>query len=122
MKIEQSERRREKRVTTTGQVSLGASHVASTAVLRNVSLNGILCQSTQELAEMTVVELKLELPRLAEERADTRYELECRGVVVRCEPVARGNSRRRWDIAIYFTDMPEASRAALERFVQVRKE
>jgi hypothetical protein len=120
MKIDHVERRRSPRVPAASQVSLNTSKDAADAVLKNVSTSGLLCQTERPIAEMTIVEVKLALPPLAEEQ-DRRYLITGRGVVVRCEPAARGNSRKRYEVAIYFTQLTHDSKASLERFIAVRK-
>ena len=115
-----AERRKTLRVDTDlphPTLELTAEH--KPAVLKNISLSGLACISSSPIPEMTLVELKLQLPALPEEEAEY-YMFLCRGAVVRCEPVARCNSRKKWHLAIYFTDVDEANRELLRNYIHNR--
>jgi hypothetical protein len=89
------------------------------ASLRNISASGLACTATRSIPEMTVVEMTVPLPALPKEEV-AFYPFKCKGAVVRCEPISRGNSRRKWLIAIYFTEIDEANQKVLERYIHHR--
>ncbi|MFH1999098.1 MAG: PilZ domain-containing protein [Planctomycetota bacterium] len=89
------------------------------ALLKNISLSGLSCIASTEIPEMTMVDLRIQLPALPEEEPDN-YPFTCKGAVIRCEPLNRGNTQRRWDLAIYFTEVDEANKAILEKYIERR--
>lgn len=115
-----AERRKNHRIdsdTEQPKVDLGGE--ATPAMLKNISTSGLACVTQQPYQEMTMVEMSVQLPALPEEDRDY-YPLECKGAVVRCEPVTRGNSRRKWIIAIFFTELDEKNKSILERYIKTR--
>ena len=91
----------------------------ASATLKNISNAGILCTCLSRIPEMTVVEMKIQLPALPEENIDF-YPFTCKGAVVRCEPGTRTKTKRKWYIAIYFTDMDDENRKTLEQYIHRR--
>jgi len=89
------------------------------AVLKNISRSGIACFCDAPVPEMTLVEMRIQLPALPEEEAEF-YSFHCKGAVVRCETMVRGNSRKRWLIAVYFTEVEESHQQLLQRYIDTR--
>jgi hypothetical protein len=89
------------------------------ALLKNISISGLACISSTQIPEMMLVDLNIRLPALPEEEAEY-YPLTCKGAVVRCEPIARSNSRRRWMLAIYFTEVDDENQRTLESYIKTR--
>jgi hypothetical protein len=115
-----AERRKNTRVDTDLSVPIiELMDRGAPATLKNISNAGLACICLSKIPEMTVVNMAIQLPALPEEEVDF-HPLACKGAVVRCEPVTRSNSRRKWLIAIYFTEMDEANRELLERYIQRR--
>lgn len=115
-----AERRKNQRVETDlPRPALVLDDSGKPAVLKNISVSGLSCISSEPIPEMTLVDLKMQLPALPEEDLDF-YPLSCKGAVVRCEPMARCNSRSKWTIAIYFTEMDEENTEILHRYVKGR--
>lgn len=80
---------------------------AETALLRDISEIGLACTSPKEIPEMTLVGLDFALPGATE-----RHHV--KGAVVRCEPLGK---QRKFDLAIYFTEITPVTRAALRNYV-----
>lgn len=115
-----AERRKNQRVDLDSpNPTLDLTGDGKSALLKNISLSGLSCISTQEIPEMTMVDLKIQLPALPEEEAEY-YSFACKGAVIRCEPLTRGGSQRKWDIAIYFTDVDDTNKGILENYVERR--
>lgn len=77
-------------------------------MLRDISEIGLACHAPSAIPEMTLVGLDFSLPGAS----DVHH---VRGAVVRCEPL-RGEPRR-FDVAVYFTEMTPVTRAALRNYV-----
>ena len=115
----QKERRREQRLDAEAPLSLGLPGEAQEAILKNISKNGLCCHSHMLIPEMTQVRMAVRLPALPEEEQD-HYMLRVQGVVVRCDPVVRTNSRRKWEIGIYFTELDDEARRLLHTYIEGR--
>ncbi len=85
------------------------------ATVRNMSLSGILLESNRPVAEMTILGMRLSIPAPSD-HSGPAYAFELTGAVVRCEPLAEDPNR--YELAVFLTDMPRESRAALQEFVQ----
>lgn len=107
----QSERRRAARAQASFPVQLSSSGRAEAALLRDISEIGLACTSPQAIPEMTLVGLDFTLPGSTEKH-------QVKGAVVRCEPLKKAEAGgRRFDLAVYFTEMPPTTRAALRNYV-----
>ncbi|MEW6744168.1 MAG: PilZ domain-containing protein [Planctomycetota bacterium] len=115
-----SERRGRERIEIETGVQLMAPNAAGVARLRNISVSGLLCVTDTALPEMATFDLLMKLPALPEER-DKTYRIEATGLVVRCVPIERGNSRPRFEVAFCFTELNPKDRAQLEQFIERRR-
>ncbi len=92
-------------------MQLSSSGRAEPALLRDISENGLACTSPQAIPEMTLVGLDFTLPGATEKH-------QVKGAVVRCEPLKKqADGARRWDLAVYFTEITPVTRAALKNYV-----
>ncbi len=109
------ERRRSPRVD--GQVALAITNGVGPveAETKNLSASGVYCTLDHFLPPMTKLQLRFELPD-----GERRVVVSCTGVVVRVEPVIANPDRPRYNVAIFFTDLSERDRTAIERFVRQR--
>ena len=106
-----AERRRATRAAATFPVRLSSESHADPAILRDLSEIGLACSAPQPIAEMTLVGLDFVLPGSAENH-------HVQGAVVRCAPLrVPSGAERRWDIAVYFTEVSDATRRALREYV-----
>jgi hypothetical protein len=103
------ERRRAPRATVSVPLHLSPHGEAQPAVLVNLSTSGLCCQFGEAMTEMTLVGMGLELPGLA-------AAAEVQGAVVRCDKL-RGISPPTYEIGIFFTDMSDETRSAIQNFV-----
>lgn len=102
-----AERRRAIRAVASFPVRLSKDATAEPAMLRDISEIGLACTAPQEIPEMTLVGLDFSLPGASELH-------HVKGAVVRCEPLAK---QRKYDLAIYFTEITPVTRAALRNYV-----
>jgi len=101
------ERRLHPRVPVKGHVALGQGE-GDRAVLTDISMSGVACTSPKAMAEMTVLEMTMELPF-----ADGSRSFKAGGAVVRSEAIEGGG----FLVAVFFTHMDDAARATLSEYV-----
>ena len=106
------ERRKHPRASCNGSITLQLQDGAHQARLRDVSRAGICFYLDRPLAEMTILSVRIDLPG-GTKAAPAR--LDCRGVVVRCQPIARAVEH--YEIALFLNEIAEPQRAHLDAFV-----
>lgn len=102
------ERRRAPRAVADFPIQLTPGQGAQPARLKDLSSIGLCCTSPSEVGEFTKLGIDLQLP--GQSRRHTIH-----GAVVRCDPshTEKGN----FEIAVYFTDIEPATKAAIETYV-----
>jgi len=119
MSTRTKDRRQSRRVTARSSLVIETPEGAVPASLKNVSMAGIACTTRQAFSEMADLQVRLELPALPGEEKERRT-IEARCAVVRCQPLRRGNARRRFDLALYFTELDEPTKTTLAEFIRTR--
>ena len=109
------ERRRAPRIAQQLSLTISNGGFALSTETRNLSATGAYCSVERFIPPMTKLQLRLELP----EQGGTTT-VECIGVVVRVEPTIHSAERAGYDMAVYFTELSDRDRAAIERFVRQR--
>jgi hypothetical protein len=112
------DRRTSDRVTPDRPLALQLTDEGVDATLRNISLAGVSCHCSVPFEEMTEMLVSLSLPPLP--GAEDPGSIEARGAVVRCRPMRHGTARRRYEVAIYFTELGDESRKTLQAFLEAR--
>jgi hypothetical protein len=112
------DRRRGERVTLWSPVELSAEDGSAPAALRNLSVAGLCCTTSRKFPELALVKIRLDLP--GPDEATGRLQLELSGAVVRCIPLRHGTGKRRFEVALYFTELTPKARAQLASLVQAR--
>ena len=95
-----TERRRAPRALADFPIQLSPEQGATEARLKDLSTIGLCCTTPQEVPELSQVGIALQLPNAHEQH-------QVIGAVVRCEA----------EVAVYFTEIGEDTKAALEAFV-----
>lgn len=110
------ERRSSPRVKT-GQAPLvlGEDGSVMNAQMHDLSTTGVYCTSERFIAPMSKLEVRFELPVQGKP-----LDIQCRGVVVRIEPVVTSPERGSYQIAIFFTELLARDRLAIAQFVRER--
>lgn len=103
------ERRRAPRINAEFPIQLRSETGTVDGMLRDVSVIGLCARLPTALREMTLVRMRLDLP-------GGREGASVEGVVVRTEKVPN-RSPATYDIAVFFSHVTPAARAALENFV-----
>ncbi|MCZ6767194.1 MAG: PilZ domain-containing protein, partial [bacterium] len=80
----------------------------------NVSANGVYFSSPTFIAPLTKLQITLLLPESSDPESTKKHEVTCDGVVVRTEPEELQEGIDAYEIACYFTNIPEAGRERLE--------
>lgn len=112
------DRRRSPRVEASFGAKVTALDGGFEASVKNISMSGLLLQSDRKVPEMTVVHMRLVLPPTAKESRPS-FAFEISGAVVRCQAVGRGNAKK-YELAVFLTDMPIETRSALREFIAER--
>lgn len=113
---ERKERRRHPRSRTgfaleiEGQKEPGISHV------ENISQSGVLCHIGRPIDEMTIMAVTIVLPSRGETANEN--QVECEGVVVRCEPTEGSDGKEFYRVAIFFMHISDEARSRIARFVE----
>ena len=102
------ERRRALRAIADFPIRLSPKDGALPAMLKDLSTIGLCCTTAQAVPELTLVGIDLQLPGQQDAHA-------VKGAVVRCDP-ARGR-RGAYEVAVYFTEVAPATKAALAHYV-----
>ncbi len=83
----------------------------------NVSANGVYFSSPTFIPTLTKLEITLLLPDTLDPESTKKHEVVCDGVVVRTEPEQQQEGVDAYEIACYFTSIPEAGRERLEAYI-----
>lgn len=106
------ERRAHPRAVCDGSITIQLDTGAHRARLRDVSRAGICFYLDRPLAEMTILAVRIELPRRAGGEPE---RIDGRGVVVRCLPLSKAIDH--YEIALFLNELPEPQRQRLDAFV-----
>ena len=106
------ERRKAPRVAERVPLALSDAGAEFQAETQNLSTSGVYCTLDRFVPPMTKLQLRFELPDGAR-----RITVCCSGVVVRIEPVIANAERGRYHVGIFFSDLSQPERTAIERFV-----
>lgn len=94
--------------------------VVARMVARNLSLGGLYCTSTTDFPEMTRLAVRLMLPMKKPRSGNGTEPVDVEAVVVRRQANNRSSGRTRYDLALYFTNVNDAIRAQLQRYIDER--
>lgn len=108
-----SERRRTPRVPHQAALSIVNPRQVIQAQTLDLSASGVCCLLNQPVPLMTKFQLHFTLPRAEE-------PVRCSGVVVRIEPHRRQDNGLGYEAAIFFSDLSDNDRKAINAFVQDR--
>ncbi len=112
------ERRHAQRVEANLAVTVRGGPAEARGKALNVSTNGLYFESPHFLAALTKVRLELLVPD--PESRGKESPVTCEGVVVRVEPEKKDPSVATYNVAIFFTLVPESSQKILNRYIRAR--
>lgn len=81
----------------------------------NVSQSGMVCRTSRKIEEMTIVDIRFELPKLPDKW------VECSGIVVNCEKKGADTATLPYEVAIFFDRISERDRTLLASFVKSKR-
>ena len=109
----QPERRRAPRVADRVAVSIVNPREVIRAETKDLSTSGAYCSLDRFIPLMTKLQLAFSLPTASQ-------PIRCEGVVVRVLPQTEQPGRNIYEVAVFFTEVSDADRNALNAFVQQR--
>jgi len=86
------------------------------SIAHDLSRSGMLCRTSRQIAEMTLLEIQFALPGMEETPA--RNWVKCSGVVVSCEKKDGGAVELPYELSIFFNTMSEEHRKLLSEYVE----
>ena len=111
------DRRTHPRVNAELSAKVTADGEGFEAVVKNVSVSGLLLVTDRRIPEMTMLRLRLSLP--PEANRGVTFTFEISGAVVRCESIGTGEDER-FELAVFLTNMPREAKVALSEFISTR--
>lgn len=109
----QSERRSAKRVNASLAMEITLGDDSARTESLNVSANGVYFASPTFIPLLTRLRITLELPG----GDGGKSRVACDGVVVRTEPETERPDAGEYQVACYFTDIPDPDRVRLEAYI-----
>lgn len=88
-------------------------------VTESISRSGMLCRTSRQLAELTLLDVRFQLPKI-HDFASTSVWVECTGVVVHCEQTTEESGEMPFEVAIFFQSISEKNKVLLEDFLASR--
>mgnify|MGYP002829446710 CR=1 FL=1 len=83
---------------------------------QNLNESGLICRTSRRVAEMTILDIRFELPQNNNSVVSERW-VECSGVVIACEKKGADSSTLPYELAIFFDRMSEKHRNILAHYV-----
>lgn len=83
---------------------------------QNISETGVVCRTSRKIEEMTVLDIRFELPKTQNYISPETW-VECSGVVINCEKIGAETATLPYEVAIYFDRMSEKDRDLLSRYI-----
>jgi len=112
------ERRQAQRVEANLAVTIKGGPGEAKGKALNISANGIHFESPYYLSPLTKVRLELLIPDPDARKKES--PVTCDGVVVRVEPEGKSPAIAKYNVAIFFTLVPDSSQKILERYIRSR--
>ena len=84
---------------------------------QHVSKSGMLCRTSRKIKELTVLDIRLELPTKEISESQPQWVM-CSGVVVHCEKKDEELSKLPYELTIFFDRISERDRNLLAKVVE----
>ncbi len=87
--------------------------------LENIGRNGLRCYTKKHIDEMTLLDMRFQLPNIPiiTDRLVDGGWIECRGVVINCQPVRRSPGDKHYEVAVYFSEISDENKNLLADFI-----
>ena len=112
MKAKKTERRQYPRIEQTLPLKIAADGYGFATSTQNVSCVGAYCHLDKYIPPFTKLAIKVTLP-IANGKKKENVDVECNGVIVRTEDVAKGG----FNIAIFFNRIKDNQRKRISRYI-----
>jgi hypothetical protein len=86
---------------------------------QNISKSGVVCRTSRQIEEMTILDIRFELPQ-TQNYVDPETWVKCSGVVVNCEKKGTDTATLPYEVAIFFDRISEKDRARLSDYISDR--
>ena len=88
----------------------------------SISQSGLLCRTSRKLDEMTLLDIKFQLPQIEYKSVEEDGWIKCSGVVVHCEKKDQENvelaSELPYEVAIFFDRISDKYRNLLAKYAE----
>lgn len=108
-----TERRQHPRIDKELPVKIAANGYDFASLTQNVSCLGAYCRIDKYIPPFTKVAVRLTLPMRDNRQQAKKYDVECKGVIVRAED----DSNSGFNIAIFFNDIKGSQRQKISRYI-----
>lgn len=113
------ERRRAQRVDANLAITVCAGPAEASGTILNISTNGVYFRSPYFMEPLTKVQLRLLMPE-QDQTSVKETTITCDGVVVRVVPEREDTSVSSYEVAVFFTNVPESSQETLANYIKSR--
>ena len=113
------ERRKAQRVKANLAISVSGGPEEARGETLNISTNGVYFQSPRYIEPLTKVQLELIIPARGKD-SEEETSLICDGIVVRVEPEHEDSSVSSYNVAVFFSFLPDATQKKLEKYISQR--
>jgi hypothetical protein len=83
---------------------------------QNISKSGMVCRTSRKIEEMTLLDIRFELPETPQYMAPETL-IECGGVVINCEKKGEDTATLPYEVAIFFNRISEKDRRLLSQYI-----
>jgi len=83
---------------------------------QNISKSGVVCRTSRKIEEMTILDMRFELPQTQKYEIPDTW-VECSGVVINCEKKGSDTATLPYEVAIFFDRMSEKDRELLSDYI-----
>ncbi len=112
------ERRKQPRVSAGLPVKLGSDRTTLITQTKNISTLGLFCRVDAEFPLMTRISVTLFAPVPTAAGKTVTRKVNCDGIVIRSERVSDAAGAVFYNLAVYFSELNEAQRKIIDRYVQ----
>lgn len=113
------ERRGAQRVEASLAITVSGGPEEAKGETLNISTNGVYFQSPYYIEPLTKVQLELMIPVRSGD-GEKESPVACDGIVVRIEPEREDPSVSTYNVAVFFSYLPDTSQKKLEKYITQR--
>ncbi len=111
---QRTERRRRRRIDVALPIKIEYNKEKISARIKNISLLGVYLESDKEIPVGTALNIWVDVPKT---QAIPGRQINCRGVVFRCQSLAGLEPKARYGVGIFFRSFLEGAEEALGGYI-----